>query len=127
MAQAKYEILIPKHDTLGMPVVALAPHAMAYLTSAIHTETAHIEPRQVSVHGAMAPFDVLVFTGEDLPQMDSTAKQVAAYVGDAANQDSVLVTKHGKQGIQVWPVKNSQHMPGQPSTLPASNPASPAM
>ena len=118
MATAQYEILIPKADTLGYPVRDLAPHAMNYLTSAIEVITSHVEPeRRVWWLGKEEPFDALVFTAEDKPQTDSHAKQIAAYVGEAANQDVILVTKTGKGGIQTWPVKNAQHVPGQPSSV----------
>lgn len=120
MATAQYEVLIPKADTLGYPIRDLAPHAMQYLISAIEVVKAEVEPeRRVWWLGKEEPFDALVFIAEDNPQTDSHAKQVAAYVGDAANQDVILVTKQGKSGIQTWPVKNSQHVPGQPSSIPA--------
>lgn len=110
MASAQYEILIPQHP------LNLAPHALTYLTSQVQAASAHVEPpRQVSMAGEPGMYEPLVFIAEENPQTDSHAKQVAAYVGEAANVPSVLVTRHGKSGIQVWPVKNSQYVPSMPA------------
>jgi hypothetical protein len=117
MPQAQYEILIPKQDTLGQPIQDLAPHALSHITQQLQVTKAHVEPtRQVHMMGRPELFDPLVFVAEDSPIADSTAKQLASYVGEVANQDVVLVTKSGgKSGIQTWPVRNNNHIPGQPS------------
>lgn len=113
MAQAQYEILIPQHP------LNLAPHALSYLTTQVEAVSAHVEtPRQVAMAGETGWYDPLVFIAEENPQTDSHAKQVAAYVGEAANVPSVLVTRHGKQGIQVWPIRNPQYQPSNLNAAP---------
>jgi hypothetical protein len=114
VATARYEVLIPKVDNLGSPLRDLASPALAYITQALQVTTAHIElGRSVYWGGRTEPFDALVFTAEDNPQADSSAKQLGAYIGDVANQDVILVSKDGKAGLQSWPIKNNQYRPGE--------------
>ena len=116
--EAKYEVLIPKADNLGNPLIDLAPHAMHYLSKSIITTSIHVDTgRRVFWEGREEPFDALVVTAEDKPQIDSTIKQLAAYVGEVANQDLVLVSKHGTNGIDTWPIKNASYQEGQPAEV----------
>lgn len=128
--EARYEIMVPKVDGLGNPLVALAPHAVHYLSQSIPTTSVHIEPAHAAIAGGQQePHDLVVITTEDLPAHDSTIKQAAAYVGDVANRESVLVTKHGPNGIQSWPIRNSQYQHGVPaeSYILAPNARGPAV
>lgn len=100
MAEARYEILIPQGG--------IAQQAMNHLVSQVKTTTAHIEQRNVSMMGRIAPYEVLVFQAEDEPHTDSQAKSIAAWAGETANVQSILVSKQGKQGIQTWPIRNTK-------------------
>lgn len=106
MAEAKYEVLIPQ---TGRDV---AQHAMQYVHNAYQGEAgqdrimAHVERnREVLVNGQMAPHDVVVLQAEDQPYSDSFVKQLANYIGEVTMQPVTTVSKSGKSGIQVWPIR----------------------
>lgn len=108
MASAKYEILIPQ---TGRDV---AQHALQYVHSAYQTEAgqngimAHVDRnREVLVNGQVAPHDVVVLQAEDQPYSDSFVKQLATYIGEVTQQPVTTVSKTGKGGIQVWPIRTS--------------------
>lgn len=114
--EAKYEILVPKTDHMGNPLVDLSSHALHHITKSLQLNHAHIESnRRVHWNGKEEPFDALVFHSEDHPHVDSHAKQLAAYLGEVANQDVVVVSKQGANGIQTWPVANNQFNPAAPA------------
>lgn len=116
MNEAKYEILIPKVDNLGTPLIDLSSHALTHIVNQLHLTTAHVDhDRTVHYEGREEPFDALVFISEDKPVVDSTAKQLAAYLGEVANQDTVIVTKQAENGIQTWPIKNPHYQHGMPA------------
>lgn len=112
--QAEYEVLIPKTDNAGNPIRNLSTYAYQHLSSQIPLVKAHIESnRRVFWEGREEPFDVLIVVAQDEPKTDSTVKQLASFLGQASNQDVILVSKHGKNGVQAWPIKNNKHVPGQ--------------
>lgn len=113
---AQYEILIPKVDNLGNPLRDLAKYVHNHVASQLTIQAAHIDSgRRVFWEGREEPFDAFVFQAPDEPVSDSTAKQVASYIGEVTNQDVVLVSKHGKSGIQSWPIKNPNYQHGAPA------------
>lgn len=112
--QAEYEVLIPRSDNLGNPLKDLGKYAHDYMNQAVVLSKAHIDTgRRVFWEGREEPFDALIFIAQDEPKTDSTVKQLAAFLGEVANQDLVLVSKNGKQGVQAWPIKNNKYVPGQ--------------
>lgn len=112
---AQYEILIPKADNLGNPLRDMGKYVHDHIVGQIPgVVAAHIDSgRRVFWEGREEPFDAFIFQAPDEPVSDSTTKQVASYIGEVANQDIVLVSKHGKSGIQSWPIKNPHYVPGQ--------------
>lgn len=45
----------------------------------------------------------------DQPETDSHIKQIATQIGGWINHPQILVTKEGKDGINVWPIRNRYH------------------
>lgn len=107
-ATAEYEVLIPvgvAHEQ------SVATHALQYAQQYFAPESrepimGHVDSRQVLINGHIAPHDVLVLKAEDSPYTDSFVKQMASYVADVTGAQTITVSKHGKNGIQVWPVRN---------------------
>jgi hypothetical protein len=115
-AQAKYQILIPTHDNLGQKLgdIASAAHHWLWYT-APGIQGSYVEP---PVRGnwrddPQETFERLTTYAHETPEVESHVKQLAAHVGDVANQWGVFVTKEGKDGIQSWVINNANHVPGQ--------------
>lgn len=108
MAEAQYEILTPS-DSVG---TATARYLQRELQAPVHLET-----RNVLIDGQWQEASVVKITIEDTPQADSHVKQTAAYVAEATQQEQVIVSKHGKDGFQTWPVRNTVLSPSHHQTL----------
>lgn len=105
--EAQYEVLVPTTDYAGNPVPPMAEHAMAYIAQETGAAAVFLDAKhRVLWRGRVESFDSLTFVAEDTPEHDSTAKQLAHYLAETANQDVVLVTKRGKNGIQSWEIRN---------------------
>jgi hypothetical protein len=109
---ASYEILVPY---LGTGVAAAtAKHLSLQLQGAVH-----IAPRRnVYMDGSFQNYEPVSIITEDTPHADSTVKQAAAYVAEVVGSGSIIVSKHGKDGITTWPIRNTASPPG-----PRSSPA----
>lgn len=105
MAEARYEILVPLTATQTESI----SHASAdHLSKMLPNGRVHVEPaRVVWVDEGQKMFVPVVYQGEDTPEADSYVKQAASYVGDVTNEESIIVSKVGKQGIQTWPIRNT--------------------
>jgi hypothetical protein len=80
------------------------------LVHSVHSEgpyAGHVRPTEINRH--------LHIVAYDTPEVDSHVKQLASYVGEAANHPSIYVTKHGDQGIQDWSMTNPNHQPNTPA------------
>jgi len=106
-SQAKYEIYIPYPS-----VVSSA--AMAYARTELPDAHISVEQgRQVYTDQGQENYSVLHVTAEDQPFSDSTVKQLASFVGDTLHVTHILVSKSGKNGINVWTV--NAHITQNPS------------
>jgi hypothetical protein len=105
MATAQYEILIPQ---TGQDI---GTHALSYVNQHYKSEEGHApmghleRGREVMMHGQMGVYDALVVTAEDTPYSDSFMKQLAHYIGDVSMTQVITVSKNGKAGINVWPIR----------------------
>jgi hypothetical protein len=81
---------------------------MAYAQTELPGAHVSVEQgRQVYTEQGQENYSVLHVTAEDEPFSDSTVKQVASFVGDALHVPSILVSKSGKSGINVWTINAS--------------------
>lgn len=95
MASAKYTIHIPAKDELGQPL--RVHHAVHQHLTNLGTETPNINEGH--------PNHSVSCYAEDIPEWDSTMKQIGAYAGEVANIPHVFVTKEGKNTAS-WPITN---------------------
>src|SRR5438874_1219864 len=108
--QARYEVLIPQtgQDVAQAALQYLGTHFFPDDYDARGDEHAigHIERnRQVLKDGQTMPHDVVVIQAAESPYTDSFIKQLASYVVDVTNVSPITVSKSGKGGIQVWPIR----------------------
>lgn len=98
-AQAKYTVKIPQGQD------DLAGAALHYLHYGSDTRF-----EDATLHRGVQSFDgqhdYLIMLAEDSPEMDSRAKQLAHYVAEAGNVESILVTKENKDGVNSWVIRN---------------------
>src|SRR6185312_17290201 len=122
MAQARYTIVTP--GDAGNQIARAAHHYLMYGPVAV--EGAWIDPQNEGTWNGehQGIYDHLVAVAEDTPETDSHMKQTAAYVGEVANAPGIRVMKDGKDGLNVWYVKNSQH-PGSGLHSPSEAPSGP--
>jgi hypothetical protein len=114
--QAQYEIVIPQgpkdvaHHTLQYVHQHYSPDAQR--GQARPQMMGHIERgREMLLNGQVHPHDVVVIRTEDTPYSDSFVKQTGAYVhdvvhGQQAPKATITVSKSGKGGLQVWPMRS---------------------
>lgn len=108
MAQARFEILIPRSTFLdgGSDV---ATRALQHVGDTLKPELASIDrDREVYREGTIQYCDVLTVQVDASPHADSTLKQLGVYIGQVTGVSPIYVSKHDKNGIQVWPVNTSQ-------------------
>lgn len=118
--------MIPKVDNLGNELTDIASAAHHYLFyGPLKVEGSYIDPDKKGHwrDDQTQPHDQLVTFAEESPEMDSAMKQLAAYVGEVANQWGIFVVKEGKQGIQTWTVPNSMYRQGEPAETVALSPS----
>jgi len=116
-AQAKYEIYIPYPS-----VVSSA--AMAYAKTEIPDAHVSVEHgRQVYTDAGQENFSVLHVTSSESPFTDSTVKQIASFVGEHLNLPTVMVSKAGKSGINIWNIRNTalDYGGSAPAQIPTKN------
>lgn len=112
-------MMIPQADNLGNPLPGLTEAAHHYLVHGAPLEVhgTYVDPGKWGMwENRRERYDLLVTHAEDSPEADSYIKQLAAYIGELANQEIVLVTKQGKQ-LSTWPIRNSQYQVGMPSDM----------
>lgn len=125
-SQAKYTIHIPQHDNLGNQLgdIATAAHHWLRYGPVPKHDGSYIH-RDIEGNWRDYPqerFDHLITVADDHPEMDSHIKQLAAHIGDAANQWTVMVLKEGKNGIQKWMIDNPKYREGEPAPLAQEEP-----
>ena len=116
MAQAKYIIHIPTVDNEGNDLVDLASaaHHWLFYGPGPKIEGSFIEGpvRGNWRDNPQETFVNLVTYAEESPEMDSTMKQLAVHIAEAANQWGMFVVREGKNGPQSWVVDNPNFQPG---------------
>lgn len=121
-SEAKYTVMIPQKDNLGNHLgdVATAAHHWLHYGPGPKINGTFIH-RGLEGNWRDDPqekFDHLVTVAEDHPHTDSTMKDLAAHIGESANQWGVFVMKEGgKSGTQSWVVPNHNYQDGQPAEL----------
>lgn len=112
--QALYTVQIPTHDNLGNPLGDLATAGHHWLWQNVKQSGSRIKR---GVHGnwendPQESFDDLEVIAEDTPEMDSHIKQLAAHMGEAANQWGIFVMKVGGGNVNSWVVPNPKYQEG---------------
>lgn len=118
--QARFTIGIPINDNLGNPLEDLSTkvhHILhdqgvlkgSYITGP-HKSNWAKDPQEMIEH--------FITVADDTPENDTHIKNVAKYVGEAANQWGTFCMKEGHKGIQSWVINNPKHEPKLPA--PAS-------
>lgn len=106
MAKAHYHVEVPSRDEVGNPL-AIGHAAHQYVTNGpMKIDSAQI----VSGH----PHDTLHVYADESPENDSHVKQIAAFVGELANQPSVFAAREGKN-TSTWHIPNRMYQPGLPA------------
>lgn len=114
---AKYTVLIPRHDNMGNPLSNVTEAAHDYLVYKLpgKFQGVYVDPGKWGHwEGSREEYDILVAHGEDTPENDSYIKQLGAYVGELANQEIIFATKTAKQ-VSTWPIRNSHYLAGFPA------------
>lgn len=132
MPEAKYTILVPRHDDQGNILIPIAGYAREYLNQLgimkhIYVEDSFTRNEQDSLQS-------IVVVADDTPEVDSTIKQTASYLGELVNRWGIAVFKEGKDGIRTWEIANTNYRPDEPAkdelidlpTLDQVNPGTPA-
>ena len=120
MAQAKYTIMIPRRDNLGNELgdVATAAHHWLHYGPGPKINGSFIH-RNIEGNWRDDPqetFDHLITYADDQPEVDSHIKQLAAHIGDHANQWGVFVAKEGgKNGVDSWIIPNPNFRQDEPA------------
>lgn len=111
MAQAQYEILIPKsgpyagQDIAGVVLDHYGQHFSPEDKAA--QSGGHIERnRELLMNGQRELCDVVHLQAEDEPYTDSFIKQLAKYVGEVVESPAITVSKSGKTGVNVWTIRS---------------------
>lgn len=111
MAQARFEILIPRSTILNGGD-DIATTALRHVGDTLKPELASIDRnREVYRDGAIQYCDVLTVQCDTSPKADSTLKQLGVYIGQVTGVSPIYVSKQDKSGIQVWPIGTSQFKP----------------
>ncbi len=110
--------MVPKKDNLKNPlndIASAAHHVLFYGPAKI--EGSYIDPNKKGNwrDDPQEEFDHLATYAEDTPENDSHIKQLAAHVGEVANQWGVFVIKEGKSGPQSWVIDNNNFEEGKPA------------
>lgn len=111
MASAKYTIHTPALDELGQP---LRVH------EAVYTHLNDLGAENPSIYEGKPTHGVTAWA-EDIPEWDSTMKQIGAHTGEVANVPHVYVTKEGKN-VASWPIANPFYRMGEGAEQAALHP-----
>lgn len=133
-AKAMYRVTIPATDELGQELHARLPDAAHRWLRSTHPNLFHDGWVEGPHRGLNGPVHHVVTIADDSPESDSYVKQLAAHVGEVANQAAVSAMKTGPNGAESWIIPNRSYAQGQGASpdviqereavasLPGSNP-----
>jgi hypothetical protein len=108
---ARYVIQLPVMDKHHNQIRDLSQECWQFLEGKIARliHSMHTEGPHQGHKGAHRHLHILAL---DTPETDSTIKQLAVFVGQLVNHRTVLVSKEGSQGADVWHVANKWYNHG---------------
>ncbi len=108
-SQVRYEVLVPSSSLI-------AHKALSHASKELPKASISVEHnRGVYDEGQVVRYDVLHIICDESPHADSTIKQLAVYVAEATGVSPIIVSKSGKDGIQVWPMQHKKEPVAEPA------------
>jgi hypothetical protein len=112
MQEARYTILVPQTDDIGNALKDLSGYVRTSLEKALPRATVWQEGSRSK---GFESYGTVVLIAPETPEVDSHVKQMAHYVGEAANRWGVTCFKEGKQGIKTWQIQNASYRADEPA------------